>query len=298
MNSNRISGASGVRGMVPWWGRIAVKLALSRMPVGYGFWQRLKLFRHGAMDNPEYGLRVFEDHWERSLPYFERHPSAALELGPGDSVASALTARAHSIGRLYLVDTGPYATRDMGVYTRVAAALSCRGLPVPDAHAFADLPAMLRSCGCVYLTAGLESLEAIPAASVDWMWSQAVLEHVRLAEVDRSLAAMRRVIRRHGVASHRIDLQDHLGGGLNNLRFAERTWERDGFASRGGFYTNRIRLADWLHRFTEAGFIVVKIAEDRWPQLPIPRTRLAAPYRDLPEADLCVRGANLVLRAV
>jgi SAM-dependent methyltransferase len=291
------TGTFGVRSLLPWWGRIAVKLALSRVPVGYEFWQTLGLFRHGAMDDPEYSLRIFADHWERSSPHFRSKPATALELGPGDSVASALIAHAHGIGSLLLVDTGPYASLDMNTYRRVAVALNRRGLVAPDGDALADVPTMLRACGSTYLTNGLASLEAVPTATVDWIWSQAVLEHVRLAEVERSLAAMRRVIRPGGVISHRIDLQDHLGGGLNNLRFSYRIWERDGFAYRGGFYTNRVRSSEWLRRFTGAGFRVESLVEDRWPHLPIPRDRLASPYRDLPDADLRVRGMNLVLRA-
>jgi SAM-dependent methyltransferase len=275
-----------------------VKLALSRIPVGYSFWQKIRLFRHGAMDDPEYGLRVFSDHWQRSLPFFIAKPAVALELGPGDSVASALIARAHGIEELLLVDTGPYASRDMNVYQHVAKALAHKGFSVPDAATLVDMPSTLRACGSTYLTEGLTSLEAVRADSVDWIWSQAVLEHVRLAEVERSLAAMRRVIRKDGVASHRIDLQDHLGGGLNNLRFSGRLWERDGFAFRGGFYTNRIRSSEWLRRIAGAGFVVESIVEDRWSELPIRRKHLAVQFRNLQEADLCVRGVSLVLRAV
>jgi hypothetical protein len=292
------SGTFGVRRLLPWWGRIALKLALSRVPVSYDFWRTLRVFRHGAMDDSEYSLQVFADHWRRSLPYFRNKPATALELGPGDSVASALIAHAYGIERLLLVDTGAYASRDINVYRRVATALARKGLAAPGAVALTDMPSMLQACGSTYLTAGLTSLEEVPAASVDWIWSQAVLEHVRLAEVERSVAAMRRAIRRDGVVSHRIDLQDHLGGGLNNLRFSGRAWEREGFAFRGGFYTNRIRSSEWLRRFTGAGFSVESIVEDRWPEMPIPRHRLAAPYRDLPEAELCVRGMNLVMRAV
>jgi len=36
-----------------------------------------------------------------------------------------------------------------------------------------------------------------------------------------------RVLSSDGIASHRIDLKDHLGGSLNNLCFSVRVWESD-----------------------------------------------------------------------
>jgi SAM-dependent methyltransferase len=185
----------------------------------------------------------------------------------------------------------------MSVYQQVADLLDRRGLAIPHATAMSNIPSMLHACDSVYLTEGVRSLEAIPADSVDWIWSQAVLEHVRLGEVDRLLAAMRRIVRKGGIISHRIDLQDHLGGGLNNLRFSDSIWENDNFAFRGGFYTNRIRSREWLSRIELVGFEVEKIVEDRWPRLPIRRSSLASKFSHLMEEDLRVRGLTLIMRA-
>ena len=129
-----------------------------------------------------------------------------------------------------------------------------------------------------YHTGGLESLRAIPDNSVDFIWSQAVLEHVRKADFLDTLREMQRVLGTHGVCSHRIDLTDHLGGSLNNLRFSYRIWESTLFSS-SGFYTNRIRYSEMLRLFGEAGFDVQVCGIDRWPSLPIARKNLAPPYK-------------------
>ena len=48
--------------------------------------------------------------------------------------------------------------------------------------------------------------------------------------------------RRDGICVHRVDLNDHLGGRLNNLRFTDAIWESVLFRE-SGFYANR-RLTD------------------------------------------------------
>ena len=38
---------------MPWWAKIGAKVVLSRVPVPYGVWRRLGIFRHGDMGRPE-----------------------------------------------------------------------------------------------------------------------------------------------------------------------------------------------------------------------------------------------------
>ncbi len=46
---------------VPWQVKIAGKLLLSRIPAGYRFWKRVKLF--GGMEEPDYAHDVFMRHY-------------------------------------------------------------------------------------------------------------------------------------------------------------------------------------------------------------------------------------------
>ena len=48
--------------LIPWWLKIFAKMILSRVPIGYAFWQNLGLFRHGYMDEASYVLNVFNEH--------------------------------------------------------------------------------------------------------------------------------------------------------------------------------------------------------------------------------------------
>lgn len=145
------------------------------------------------------------------------------------------------------------------------------------------------------ITNGFESWREIAAESVDLIFSQAVLEHVRKREFLETQEECFRVMKRGAVASHRVDLRDHLGGALNNLRFSEWVWESEFFA-RSGFYTNRIQMGEMLHLFTCAGFEVQLIETQRWPVLPTPREKLDEIFVSLPDDALNISGFDVLLR--
>ncbi len=280
---------------LPWWAKIAAKLLLSRVPLPYSLWKRLSLFEQGAMERPEYAYNVFRRHFDRASALITLDNFVALELGPGDTLYSALIARSFGATRTHLVDDGDFATRTLDNYETMSQYLSQQGRQIAITRPISSLDRLLTECGGQYHTGGLDSLRAIPDSSVDFIWSQAVLEHVRKADFLDTLREMQRVLGTHGVCSHRIDLTDHLGGSLNNLRFSDRIWESALF-SGSGFYTNRIRYSEMLRLFGEAGFDVQVCGIDRWPSLPVARKNFAPPFKDLPEEDLRVSGFDIILR--
>ena len=265
-----------MRKYIPWWARIAAKLVLSRAPASYSLWQKLSIFRHGAMDRAGYACDVFEQHFANSG--LAGQPFVCLELGPGDSLASALVASAHGASHTWLIDVGPFASGDLATYREVAAELSRRGLSPPPLDDVRDLTSLLARCRATYGTQGIESLRRIPTASVDFIWSHAVLEHVRRAEFTEYLKETRRVLRPGGRASHEIDLRDHLGGALNNLRISSRVWEAEWMA-RSGFYTNRLSKPQILDAFAQAGFRVEILRTLSWDSLPTPVGKFADEFR-------------------
>jgi SAM-dependent methyltransferase len=125
--------------------------------------------------------------------------------------------------------------------------------------------------------------------------STAVLEHVRRAEFSTALAEMFRVLRPGGTGCHIIDLRDHLGGGLHNLRFSERVWEHP-FLARSGFYTNRLRSHEMIAMMEAAGFEAAIVLITRWPELPVPREALAGQFSQLPDEELRIADFAVLLR--
>jgi SAM-dependent methyltransferase len=194
------------------------------------------------------------------------------------------------------VDTGNYAITDVAPYREVTELLSRAGLAPPDLSGAQNLADILRRCNATYLVDGLSSLRELPPRSIDFAWSHAVLEHIRYGEFAAGVRELRRILVCGGCVSHQVDLKDHLGGGLNNLRFPSQWWEAEWLA-RSGFYTNRIRFSEMMTVFTAEGFTVERLATSRFGSLPLPRASLAPEFRSLSDDDLMVNGFNVVLRA-
>jgi SAM-dependent methyltransferase len=247
---------------VPWWVKLGAKVVLSRLPVPYRVWQRLGLFRHGCMDTLRYAIDVFDYHAQRAGLDGRMAGRVVLELGPGDSIATAVIAAAHG-ARAILVDSGPFVRTDAALYVALAAELRGRGLAPPDLEGCGTIQEILRRCDSTYLSQGLTSLRGIQSASVACFFSQAVLEHVRRAEFPETFRECRRILKPGGVGSHRIDLADHLGGALNNRRFTEKTWESALFAN-SGFYTNRLSMNEMRALFVQSGFSAEIANVERW----------------------------------
>lgn len=279
---------------IPWWAKIAAKVVLSRLPFKYAGWQRLGLFRHGSMDTTEYAIKVFDGHVQRAGLTGKLNGKTLLELGPGDSAATAVIAAAHG-ARAVLIDTGAFARADLKPYLHLHETLAQQGLTSPDLTACENLRDVLEACGASYWTEGCSSFWSLADESVDLIFSQAVLEHVREGAFWDTILQSKRVLSPGGLCSHRVDLRDHLAGGLNNLRFGSRIWESD-FLANSGFYTNRIRHGQMLELFHRAGFETEILHVRRWETLPIKRKRLSSEFRKLPEDEYLVYGFDVLLR--
>ncbi|EGJ32395.1 MULTISPECIES: class I SAM-dependent methyltransferase [Moorena] len=246
------------------------------------------------MQNYNYAYNVFKKHFDRAKA---KSGFVSLELGVGDSLSSAIISYAFGGSASYLVDVGDFAQKDIEMYKALLLFLDQKGLPVQDLQNLESLPDILNECSANYLTSGLSSLKAIPDQSVDFIWSHAVLEHIRRGEFLDTFKELRRVIRDDGICSHEIDLKDHLAKGLNNLRFPEQIWESD-FMSRSGFYTNRIQYTEMISLFKMADFDVEVVEANRWPDLPIKRANLSKLFQHLPDEELCVSEFSVILKPV
>jgi len=279
-----------------WAFKILAKMLISRAPLPYGFWKLLGIFRHGQMDSTEYPAKIFNLHVSRAYPDGLPEDAVILELGPGDSLASALLGGAHGAAKTFLVDVGAFARRDIGLYRSMASQLQQRGIDTPDISDAVELCDVLDRCNAQYLTDGLESLKSIPSQSVDFVWSHSVLEHVRYCEFEATLKELKRILKPGGLMSNNIDYQDHLDYSLNNLRFSTKLWETPLFAS-SGFYTNRIPAVRMHKMFRDAGFEVLQEEFGKWPSLPIPRKVIHRDFDQFTDDQLINRTSHALLRA-
>lgn len=111
-----------------WALKIAAKLLVSRLPLPYGFWKTIGLFRHGRMDSADYPIKIFNLYITRACPLGLPNDAVILELGPGDSVASALLGFSKGARQVYLVDVGNFARSDVAFYQALALDMQKKGI--------------------------------------------------------------------------------------------------------------------------------------------------------------------------
>lgn len=269
-----------LRRLLPWWVRISLKILLSRFNVNYLFWQKIGLFRHGAMDDANYAIKVFSRHIKNAGLNSDLSDMHILELGPGDNLSTGLISFAHG-ARSTLIDVGHFASFSHESYTELQKRLNFN-LGANLNLQFTSEISFLQDTNCLYLTDGLNSLKKLNDQSIDFIFSQAVLEHVRKKDFRNMIRETRRISKPNTLSSHRVDLRDHLGGKLNNLRFSDELWEGELFSS-SGFYTNRLRASKILDIFCDEGFEIIKIKRNKWntPPIKINKINRSIDYKDL-----------------
>ena len=279
---------------VPWQLKIAAKIVLARLPFPYHFWGKIGLFKQGGMDRPEYALRIFRRHFDAASLVGKADGFVGMELGPGDSLSSALIAKTFGASKTFLVDVECCASTDLGVYRRMESHLRQLGMYPPSLDHCRTMDDVAETCGTQYMTEGLTSLRKIPSASVDFVWSNAVLPYVRRNQFVSTLRELRRIQRPDGVASHSVPIKDIIGGKLNDLRFSEGIWE-SALMADSRFYTNRLRYQELLRLFREAGFEPEIVSKTEWEALPTPRPKMAEQFALLSEEDLRISEFDVLL---
>ncbi len=111
---------------------------------------------------------------------------------------------------------------------------------------------------------------ALPAGSVDIVFSASVLEHLPPATLERVFAEAMRVLRPGGVMVHSIHCGDHYADTdhridpLRYLRFSDEQWAR---WNNPFLYQNRLRAKDFVDLARAAGFSIEVEAPQRCAEL-------------------------------
>jgi SAM-dependent methyltransferase len=282
---------------VPWHLKILIKVLLNIMGIEYSFLQKYGLVRHGKMDRIDYALKTFHDHIESmGISPAELKNKVILEIGPGDSINTALIASAYG-AKTILLDSHSAAIKDIDFYKYQLKLLSDKGLAPTDLPSFNSFEELLNQLGATYLTKGTDSFASIRSESVDFIFSQAVLEHIRKSEFNDLLTENRRILNKEGRVSHSIDLKDHLSYALNNLRFSEQVWESK-LMSSASFYTNRIGFDEMIERFDSSGFSTEVKEVIKWEELPTPISKMSLPFRERKIDSLLVSEFKVLLRPI
>lgn len=285
--------------------------------------QRLARRRTGGTDSARYCYSV----WLRHLVLAERHglsafPACVAELGPGDSLGIGLAALLSGAERYLGLDLVAHAglERNVAVLEELIE-LFARRTSIPGEEEFPEVkprlaryefPAGILTAGRLAGSLGAARLERIrravrapgagamieycapwfdaariKPASVDMIFSQAVLEHVD--DLEAAYGAMRRWLKPGGLMSHQIDFRSHGFAAQWNGHWAysELAWR----IVRGGrpYLLNREPRSTHRRLLAAHGF---RIAFEQSVTRPsgIGRQRLARRFRAMSEEDLTTAG--------
>src|SRR5680860_111685 len=282
----------------PWWAKVAIKIALGVVPIPYEKIRSALTGNRGGMEIPEYAQQIFERVKEQFMATSGSPEGCTImEIGPGGSLLTGVFAKAMGFERCILIDVGDFASRDPDMYKECIGILSGPDQEIfeHELNAQGDVLSALDSIGIHYYTDGILSLASLGNSSVDFSFSNAVLEHIKRKDFKDFSKELSRVHKDNSMSVHQIDYKDHLGGGLDNLRFSGNVWESPLFTN-DGFYTNRYRHYEIRHYLENAGFSLIKEELSRWEKLPISRKQMALEFQEIDDDELLVSGAFLVTR--
>lgn len=130
-------------------------------------------------------------------------------------------------------------------------------------------------------------------ANFDVIISSAVLEHIPRPAVKKTLANLKSYLKAGGLMIHEIDLRDHVNL-VNPFAFYE--YGRDAWDKLTGqtiFYSNRLRLVDYLKMFDKLNF-KIKFSEIETESLP-KRIKIDEIFRKYSQAELAVIRVFIIL---
>jgi hypothetical protein len=275
------------RKTIPWYVKFSIKIVRGSLPIPYDFFAGLGLFRHGKMDNPDYAIATFENHFP-GLAEIPKNPWVFLEIGPGDSLASGIIASSKGAKTSYLIDSGDYMTKDPAKYLILIERLF--GPDFLKNKKFDTVDDIKKAFNIIQMTEGVTSLKTLPDILIDISFSNACLEHVACNEVEDLFKELKRVSRPGAISSHFIDYKDHLEYSLNNLRFSKNFWEKE-IIKKSGIYTNRMRFCDMKTIMEKAGFNCEITKLGKWDILPLAENKLHKDFKSFKKDDLLVKEA-------
>ena len=258
-------------------------------------------------------------------------PGSVAEIGPGASIGTGLAALIAGAERYYGFDIKAYGSspRSLAVFGELVALFTERA-PIPSEDEFPRIKPTLDALdfpGHILSTARLERCLAetrlarlrraltadgmagpepavayvapwfdealVRPASIDWIFSQAVMEHVD--EIAGTYRACFAWLKPRAAMSHQIDFKSHgtSHDWNGHWAYSDLAWR----AVRGARLYLISRAPHSVHRaaIEQAGFDLLtdlRVARDDG----LPRERLARRFRALEDSDLTTAGAFMISR--
>jgi SAM-dependent methyltransferase len=307
-----------------WKAAPVLKGLLTRVPI-LDTWRRHHA-TSGGTDSSRYCYSVWLRHLTTLNRYgFKISGSRIGELGPGDSIgigiAALLSGASHYVG----LDIVPFSAKiNLQTIFEELVDLYSRRERIPDHNEFPRVRPRLESYEFSDYLIDWENFaertesihkelrnpnigtgqfvdykvpwtshDQVAAASLDLIFSQAVLEHVD--GLEETYNAMSLWLKPGGYASHVIDFTAHGLAPFWNGHWAYSDWEWKSVRGCREYLLNRQPLSRHLFCASLAGFEVVHAHRD-YGERGLGKSALSQQFQTLNDDDLRTRGAVLILR--
>ena len=301
-----------------------VRGALTFLPV---IGKRIAFSKTGGTNSARYCYAVWMRHWIRLKERFPDAPwSTVAEVGPGDSLGIGLCALLLGASRYCAIDVQMLANTDMNLQVlKELVPMLKRRETIPDQNEYPkvfphlsayEFPKHLLEINEIekrerdiaralieidgspltdhmigyYLT---ESSSAIPSASVDVLFSQAVMSYVD--DLETMYAFMGTVVKPGGFISHTIPC-DSIGTTKHcNGHYSVPNWQWRLAKGNRPCFISRTPCSRHLELISKAGFDLV-VVERATRHDGINRSQLAKKYTSLSDDDLNTSGVYVLAR--
>lgn len=255
-------------------------------------------------------------------------PKTVLELGPGDSIGVGLCWLLCGAEVYHALDAAQYASADksLAIFDELVRLFE-REAPIPrnlvevktevrplldgdespvgkvdlSPERLAAIREAIKEMGGpsgrnirIAYSAPWNAATPIPAASVDIVYSQAVMEHVM--DLDGTYAAMARWLRPGGYISHQIDFKSH-GSSFDwngHWMYSERQWKK-AKSKHAYLAINRKPCSHHLDLISRSGFEILSVIRVE-TEGGINRRHLARDWAAMPDDDLICSGVHVLAR--
>lgn len=282
----------------------------------------------GGTSSGRYCYSVWMRHWVRvRAEGLGSNVRVVAELGPGDSLGIGLAALLSGATELRAFDVVTYASSSTNL--RVLGELVelfCSRADIPDDVEFPGVfprldsyqfpvhlwteeamsiclaPARIakivdalngRADGSIRISYRVpwDTVNEAEGASVDMVYSQAVLEHV--AELSPAYAALGRWVRPGGVMSHTVDFGSHriTREWDGHRQYSDTIWKV--VCGARPYLLNRVCPQEHLDGIERNGFVIRSVLRES-TEATLPEQRLAARFQQLSAADRRTRSMHVI----
>ena len=221
-----------------------------------------------------YDVSIFNKFSRTMHKYSEKLPETTLQIGPGDSLGCEALLCLSGIKKAWSLDPSTCPKFDFIKFIATLQKLyevlnsfqtinNCSAAPLSIPEHSIEAAGSYRIGKSVMQHFPNSTFEntGLQNESVDFLFSNAVLEHVR--DPLQCIREAHRILTKKGLTAHQIDLRDHrdFSKPLQFLQYSDSQWQKimKKYCSRDPLgYMNRLRARDFLTIFESAGFRILE----------------------------------------